>query len=66
MTFSQVEELFDYWKRFPPANELLAARYGYKPQLSAEDLRAQGALGPDDMLALQSVTGGKIDGISPV
>lgn len=66
MTFSQVDELYEYWRNSPLAHELLAARYGFQPQLTAEEMQQQGAMGPDELLGHQAVTGGKIEGLGPV
>ncbi|MDB5405675.1 MAG: hypothetical protein JWL84_587 [Rhodospirillales bacterium] len=68
MTFPQVGELFDYWRKSPPAHEMLAILTGamttWKPPKTAEEEIADGAMGPEEFAEWFKATGGKIDGVT--
>jgi hypothetical protein len=59
MTLSQVEEQWEYWRKHPPAHELIAMQAGYKPPLTVEEQWRQGAMGPEDFAAWVEHTGGR-------
>jgi hypothetical protein len=41
MTLADVEIIFAYWNKTPPANEILAAVYKVKPQSTARELSVE-------------------------
>lgn len=60
MTLSQVLELFDYWRKFPPVHEVLKAVHGVEAQKTVEEQVADGAMGAADVIAMLDANGGKI------
>jgi hypothetical protein len=59
MTLSQVQNQFEYWRKHPPAHDLLAGFVGYKAPLTIEEQWAQGVMGPEDFVAWVQSTDGK-------
>jgi hypothetical protein len=60
MTLDDVLPLFEYWKRYPPLRDLVAAFVGFKPKDAAEAEPKK--MTADDMRMLMHATGGKIPG----
>ena len=63
MTWPEVDELFDYWREFPPMHELMAMSVGYEKPKTLEERWAEGVMGPEDLVAWSKMTGGKIKGM---
>lgn len=51
LTLPEVDAIYEYWRDYPPENEVIAIQAGYGRQLTMEEKIAQGAAGPADLLA---------------
>lgn len=60
MTLLEAYDLFDFWRDWPPVNELLAFHYGWEKPMTTEEKIAGGAMGPEDFLRHYKMTGGKL------
>jgi hypothetical protein len=61
MTFEQVNEIFDYWKWYPPLRDLIAGFLDFKPA----DEDAPKYMSAADMRRMMAQTGGKMPGVGP-
>jgi hypothetical protein len=61
LTLEEVNRVFNYWRKYPPLRDLVAAFVGFKPK-SDEDAEPK-KMTADDMRLLMQSTGGKIPGI---
>lgn len=62
MTLPQVYELFAYWQDYPPVHEMVAAYFGIKPKSTTPNSQPQMSevMGPEDIVRLLELNGGKI------
>jgi hypothetical protein len=60
LTLPEVYELFEFWKEWPPVNELLVWQSGWEKPLTLEEKLDAGAMGPADFLKHYQTTGGKL------
>lgn len=60
LTLPEVYELFEYWREWPPVNELMANYTGWEKPLTYEEKLNAGAMGPADFLEHYKRTGGKL------
>lgn len=58
MTWRDVEDLFDYWRDYPPLHQLVAIMFGFKPSDEVDEA----ALNPAEMMARYRDTQGKAIG----
>jgi hypothetical protein len=63
LTLDQVEDLFAYWRKYPPLRDLVAAFVGFKPQDRPEEKPKY--MSADDMRRMMALTGGKLPGVRP-
>lgn len=64
MCLDQAQDLFDYWKTYPPLRDLVAAFIGFKPSETAAEKSKQ-YMNADDLKRLMQMTGGKMPGMGP-
>lgn len=60
MSLPEVNAIFDYWRDWPPVNELVRNAVGYEKPLTMEEKIEQGAMGPLDFLHHYRKTQGKL------
>ena len=63
MHLDEVQELFDYWKTYPPVRNLVAAAIGFKPSETKSDPAKY--VTADDLRRMMQMTGGKVPGMGP-
>lgn len=61
LTMADALAIFDYWRDWPPLNELKAMEIGYKKPMTVEEQWEAGAMGPGDFLEHFKRTGGKLN-----
>lgn len=68
MTFPQVEELFTYWKSYPPVHEIALAFVkpgdGH-PSHGEKENRTAAMTTPEEFEEFIKRTGGRLDGVRP-
>jgi hypothetical protein len=60
LTLPEVYDLFEYWREWPPTNELMAHQIGWEKPLTMEEKLEQGTMGPADFLRHFKQTGGRL------
>lgn len=56
---SRLKALRAHWRQYPPLHKIAAAWAGYKPPEDTPKMTA------DDMRRLMTMTGGKVEGVTP-